>query len=84
MLFLIAVRDETHRFVNANHRKQRDQLTLQSVLSKIPNIGVKKKQILSIKFASLAEIKNATLEQICNLPYFSQKDFQEIQKFFKQ
>ena len=84
LLFLILIRNETHRFVNSSHRKKRDQLNLVSILNEIPNIGTKKKQILNMQFESLSEIKNATKEEICRLPYFSEKDFLEIQISLKR
>lgn len=80
LFFLMSVRDETHRFVNTSHRRQRDKKTLESVLSSIPNIGAKKKQILNLHFESIEEIKNTTEEKICSLPYFSKKDFEAMQE----
>jgi excinuclease ABC subunit C len=71
LLFLQRVRDESHRFAIAFHRKQRQTSATQSILDTIPGVGKKRKQQLLKHFGSIKKIKVATLEEISGLPGFN-------------
>jgi excinuclease ABC subunit C len=58
------VRDETHRFALAYHRRLRGKAGLHSALDEIPGIGVKRKRQLLQRFGSLARLRDATAEEL--------------------
>jgi excinuclease ABC subunit C len=71
--FLERVRDEAHRFALAFHRQQRGKAFLHSVLDDIPGIGKKRKKILLKHFASIQQIRDATLKELASLPGMNRK-----------
>jgi len=72
-LFLIQkIRNEAHRFAIEYHRKLRARKAKESLLDTIPGLGAKKKKILLDKFGTLNRILSASIEQIKDLPGFSE------------
>ena len=70
---LQVLRDEAHRFALNHHRKQRSKRMLKSGLDTVPGIGAKRKAQLLRSFGSVERIKAASVEDIAELPGFSQK-----------
>lgn len=68
--FLMALRDEAHRFAVTFHRKKRRKRTLSSPLFEIPGIGKKRRMALIHAFGSFAGLQEASLEQIQAIPGF--------------
>ncbi len=64
LLFLMRIRDESHRYGITFHRKLRNASTLASDLDKIPGIGTAKKQELLRHMGSLKRLKAATLSEL--------------------
>ncbi|MDT8336015.1 MAG: excinuclease ABC subunit UvrC [Desulfurivibrionaceae bacterium] len=60
LLFLMRVRDESHRFGIDLHRRLRGKATLQSGLDRVPGIGPARRRRLLRKFGSLKRIKAAS------------------------
>jgi excinuclease ABC subunit C len=58
------IRDESHRFAVTFHRKRRAGRTLTTELLVIPGVGEKTAQKLIRKFGSIAEIREASLEEL--------------------
>lgn len=58
------VRDEAHRFGVTYHRILRNKRVISSELDSIPGIGPKRKELLLKTFASVKQIKNATLGEL--------------------
>lgn len=58
------LRNEAHRFGLAFHRDKRSKGALQSELESIPNIGAKSIEQLLKHFKSVANIKNASLDDL--------------------
>ncbi|MEM9592830.1 MAG: excinuclease ABC subunit UvrC [Acidobacteriota bacterium] len=58
------VRDESHRFAVARHRKRRGKKTLRSQLDEVPGIGPKRRKQLLTRFGSLSGVKGASLEDL--------------------
>lgn len=58
------IRNEAHRFAITFHRQRRRKRSFESLLDGIPGIGKKKKDILLVKYKSIEEIKNASLEEL--------------------
>ena len=65
---LVGIRDEAHRFAITYHRKLREATSLESELDFIVGLGEKRKRALLTKFASLDEIKAASLEDLTKTP----------------
>src|SRR3954465_8892491 len=71
-------RDEAHRFAITFQRKRRAARTITSELLRIPGVGENKRRQLLTAFGSLQGIRNASPEQIADLPGFSVKSGQRI------
>ncbi|MCA1765708.1 MAG: excinuclease ABC subunit C, partial [Desulfobulbaceae bacterium] len=64
LLFLMRVRDESHRFGINFHRRLRSKATLQSGLDRVPGIGPARRRLLLRKFGSLKRIKAASVDEL--------------------
>lgn len=58
------LRDEAHRFGITFHRQLRSKQAVRSALDEIPGIGPKTKKLLKQKFGTVANIKQASLEEL--------------------
>lgn len=61
---LQSVRDEAHRFAVSYHRNLRGSSALSSTLDGIPGIGPSRRRALLVAFASLDELRAASVEEI--------------------
>ncbi len=77
------IRDEAHRFALAYHRKLRGKKLSESLLDRIPGIGVRKKQALLKYFGSVDELRKADITLIKKAPGITVKDAENIQKFLQ-
>ncbi len=68
LFMLERLRDEAHRFAITYHRKLRRQSTLRSALEDIPGVGAQRRKALLRHFGSLKKIKQATLQQLEEMP----------------
>jgi excinuclease ABC subunit C len=62
------IRDEAHRFAITYHRRLRGKEALSSPLENITGIGKKRRLQLLKQFGSLENIRNASMEELTNLP----------------
>jgi excinuclease ABC subunit C len=62
------VRDEAHRFALRYHHQIKHKGDLHSVLDDIADIGAKRRKILLSHFGSAGKIKDATKEELQNVP----------------
>ncbi len=76
------VQDEAHRFAIEFHRKLRSQGQIHSILDDIPGVGPTRRKELMRHFQSLDAMKNATVEELKELPSMNEKTAIEIYKFF--
>ena len=76
------IQDEAHRFAIEYHRSLRSKTQVKSVLDDIPGVGPARRKALMRHFKSLEEIKNATVEELMELPEMNGKIAQEIYLFF--
>ncbi|MHB8572171.1 MAG: excinuclease ABC subunit UvrC [Candidatus Dormibacteria bacterium] len=68
-LFLVQrIRDEAHRFAITHHRKVRAARSLQSGLEQVEGVGPVLRRALMRHFGSLGAIREATPEQLCEVP----------------
>ena len=79
---LVTVRDEAHRFAINFHRKRRSKRTLESELEAIPGIGEQSKFLLLKELGSVEAIKQATIEELCNIKGIGQKTAEHIHNYF--
>jgi excinuclease ABC subunit C len=80
LLFLQRIRDEAHRFAISYHRKRRTQTSMQSLLDTIPGIGKTRKAVLLKHFEGIRKIREATLEELSDLPGFNRKLAESVLK----
>ena len=76
------IQDEAHRFAIEFHRKLRSQGQVHSVLDDIPGIGATRRKALMKHFMNLDAIKNASVEELKDLPSMNEKSAIEVYKFF--
>lgn len=62
------VRDEAHRFAITYNKLLREKTSLISVVEDIPGIGPKKRRALMQKFRTIGDIRNATVEELMQVP----------------
>ncbi|MDU1313073.1 MAG: excinuclease ABC subunit UvrC [Clostridium septicum] len=82
MQMIRRIQDEVHRFAITYHRSLRDKRTLHSILEDIPNVGEKRRRNLLMKFGSVENIKNATLEELLETESIDKKSAQSIIDYF--
>lgn len=58
------IRDEAHRFAITYHKKLRSKKSILSSLDEIQGLGPKYKKSLLLKFGTIENIKNASLEEL--------------------
>ncbi len=68
LLFLMRIRDEAHRFGITHHRKMRTKQSLTSELDELFGIGQHRKQLLIKTFGSLKRIRQASTEDLAQVP----------------
>ncbi|WP_067564515.1 excinuclease ABC subunit UvrC [Nocardia acidivorans] len=68
LYLLQRVRDEAHRFAITFHRSKRSRRMTASVLDTVPGLGETRKTALVTHFGSVAKLKEATVEQITEVP----------------
>lgn len=78
------VQDEAHRFAIEYHRSLRSKSQVKSVLDDIPGVGPARRKALMKHFKSLEDIRNATEEELLEIPEINRIAAQEIIAFFKK
>ncbi|WP_297621038.1 excinuclease ABC subunit UvrC [Nocardia sp.] len=68
LYLLQRVRDEAHRFAITFHRSKRSRRMTASALDAVPGLGAARKTALVTHFGSVAKLKDATVEQITEVP----------------
>lgn len=77
------VQDEAHRFAIEYHRSLRSKESLHSVLDEIKGIGPARRKALMRFFKTIDEIKQASIEELLEVPEISQIQAEEIYSFFR-
>ncbi len=82
LLFLMRIRDESHRYGITFHRKLRNKATLASTLDNIPGIGSIKKHELLRHMGSLKRLRNASLPELLEVKGIGLELARTIFEFF--
>ena len=78
------IQDEAHRFAITFHRQLRSKGQVHSVLDDIPGVGPARRKDLMRCFENIDAIRNATVEELKELPSMKEKSAQEVYQFFHQ
>lgn len=76
------IQDEAHRFAIEYHRSLRSKTQVKSVLDDIPGVGPARRKALMRHFKSLAEIRQASVEELMEIPEMNERTAEEIVTFF--
>ena len=76
------IQDEAHRFAITFHRQLRGKNQVHSILEDIPGVGPARRKDLMRCFENIEAIKNATVEQLKELPSMNEKSTQDVYDFF--
>jgi len=76
------IQDEAHRFAIEYHRSLRSKGQVRSVLDEISGIGPTRRKELRKHFMSLEAIKNATIEQLKEVPTMNENAAKSVHEFF--
>lgn len=76
------IQDEAHRFAIEYHRSLRSKGQVKSVLDDIPGIGPARRKALMRYYKSLEDIRNATAEELTQVPELNSRTAEEIYRFF--
>ena len=76
------IQDEAHRFAIEYHRSLHSKGQIKSSLDSIPGVGPARRKALMRHFDSIADIKEATVEELGQVPEIPQHIAEGIYKFF--
>ena len=76
------IQDEAHRFAITYHRNLRGKSQVSSILDEIPGVGEVRRKALMRHFTNLEEIKNASVEELLEVPEMNQKAAKSVVGFF--
>lgn len=77
------VQDEAHRFAIEYHKSLRSKTQVKSVLDDIPGVGPTRRKALMKAFASLEEIRNASAEELAQIPEIPLSVAEGIYRYFR-
>lgn len=76
------IQDEAHRFAITFHRQLRSQGQVHSILDDIPGVGPTRRKDLMKHFENIEAIKNASVEELKELPSMNEKSARDVYEFF--
>ncbi len=77
------IQDEAHRFAIEYHRSLRSKAQVKSMLDEIPGVGPARRKALMKHFGSINEIKEASVEQLCEVKEIPENIGRQIYEFFR-
>lgn len=78
------IQDEAHRFAIEYHRSLRSTNQVKSVLDDIPGVGPARRKALMRSFPSIEELRQASVEELAQVPEIPEHVAQEIHRFFRE
>lgn len=82
LLYMMRIRDESHRFGVTFHRKLRTKSAFHSELDKISGIGKERRKRLLKYFGSIKQIKEASISDLMQVDGVGEEMAREIYTFF--
>jgi excinuclease ABC subunit C len=82
LLYLMKIRDESHRYGITFHRRLRRKNTLVSALDNIAGVGPKRKEALLRSLGSMQRVKKASMEEISTVQGIGIELAKEIYAYF--
>lgn len=76
------IQDEAHRFAITFHRNLRGKAQVHSILDDIPGIGPARRKALMRTFASIEDIREASVEQLKSIDGMDMRSAQNVYEFF--
>lgn len=76
------IQDETHRFAIEYHRSLRGKAQVRSILDDIPGIGETRRRALLKHFKSLEAIRDASEDEIAEVPSMNRQSASAVYHFF--
>lgn len=76
------IQDEAHRFAIEYHRLLRSKGQVHSILDDIPGVGPTRRKALMKAYQSIEDIKNATVEELKEIPSMNEKSAKQVYDFF--
>jgi len=70
LYLLQRIRDEAHRFAITYHRQKRSRSMIESLLDAVPGLGEVRRKALMRAFGSLKKLRQATVDEIEQVPGF--------------
>ncbi len=77
------IQDEAHRFAIEYHRSLRSKAQVKSALDEIPGVGPARRKALMRHFGSINEIKEASVEKLCEVQEIPEHIGKQIYDFFR-
>jgi excinuclease ABC subunit C len=77
------VQEEVHRFAIEYHHKLHGKNVTHSALDDIEGIGPKRRNELLYHFKTIDAIRNATVEQLCEVPSITEAVAENIREYFR-
>ena len=77
------IQDEAHRFAIEYHRSLRGKGQVHSILDEIDGIGPTRRKSLMKEFKSLENVKEATIEELQNIPSMNLAAAKQVYSFFR-
>ena len=77
------IQDEAHRFAIEYHRSLRSKDQVRSVLDDIPGVGEARRKALQRTFSSIAELREASIEELAAIPEIPEQVAKQIFEFFR-
>ena len=78
------IQDEDHRFAIEYHRSLRSKSQVRSILDEIPGIGDTRRKSLMRSFQSLDAVREASVEELCQVPGMNRAAAESVYQFFRR
>ena len=78
------IQDEAHRFAIEYHRSLRSKSQVRSILDEIPGIGDTRRKSLMRSFQSLDAVREASVEELCQVPGMNRASAESVYQFFRR
>lgn len=78
------IQDEAHRFAIEYHRSLRSKSRVRSILDEIPGIGETRRKALMRSFQSLDDVREASVEELCQVPGMNRAAAESVYRFFRR